>query len=232
MLTGDQNMIEVNATVHYQLARPDEFLFRQLDGETTMRTAVESVLQSIAAATPLDDILTVGRRALEARAKDEIQKRVDRYGAGVQVLDVRLLDVHPSLEVVDAFREVSGAFEEKNRLVNEAEGYRNEQVALARGNAQARMAFARGYSAGKKNRSAGDAGRFRSAEEAFRSSPGTTETRLYLETMEQVLPGRKKIIVDTSRGRRHLVLLEDGVEIGPAAAPIIAAPRRAPVEER
>jgi regulator of protease activity HflC (stomatin/prohibitin superfamily) len=116
--------------------------------------------------------------------------------------------------------------------VNEAEGYRNEQVALARGNAQARLAVARGYSAGKKNRSAGDAGRFLSAEAAFRAAPGTTETRLYLETMEQVLPGRKKIIVDTSRGRRHLVLVEDGVEIGPAAAPLVAAPRQGPGEER
>jgi regulator of protease activity HflC (stomatin/prohibitin superfamily) len=148
------------------------------------------------------------------------------------VLDVRLLDVHPSLEVVDAFREVSGAYEEKNRLVNEAEGYRNEQVALARGNAQARLAAAQGYSAGKKNRSAGDADRFRSAEEAFRSAPGPTETRLYLETMEQVLPGRKKVIIDASRGRRHLLLVEDGVEIGPGMAPLVAPPRQTPFEER
>jgi regulator of protease activity HflC (stomatin/prohibitin superfamily) len=144
------------------------------------------------------------------------------------VLDVRLLDVHPSLEVVDAFRDVSGAYEEKNRLVNEAEGYRNEQVALARGNAQAKLAAAQGYSVGKKNRSAGDADRFRSAEAAFRAAPGPTETRLYLETMEQVLPGRKKVIFDSSRGRRHLLLIEDGVEIGPA----MAAPRPVPFEER
>ncbi|MDP2999438.1 MAG: FtsH protease activity modulator HflK [Bryobacterales bacterium] len=232
MLSGDQNMIEVNATIHYRLVRPDDFLFRQLDGESTIRTAVESVLQSIAANTPLDEILTVGRRAIEARAQGEIQKRMDRYATGVEVLDVRLLDVHPSLEVVDAFREVSGAYEEKNRLVNEAEGYRNEQVALARGNAQARLAAAQGYSAGKKNRSAGDADRFRSAEEAFRAAPGPTETRLYLETMEQVLPGRKKMIIDASRGRRHLMLVEDGVEIGPASAPLVAPPRQTPFEER
>ncbi|MBI4875580.1 MAG: FtsH protease activity modulator HflK [Acidobacteria bacterium] len=232
MLSGDQNMIEVNATVHYRLTRPDEFLFRQLDGETTVRAAVESVLQSIASTTPLDDIFTVGRRAIEARAKREIQQRLERYAAGVEVLDVRLLDVHPSLEVVDAFREVSAAYEEKSRLVNEAEGYRNEQVALARGNAQARLATAAGYSAGKKNRAAGDADRFRQDEAAFRAAPGPTEIRLYLETMELVLPGRNKIIVDGGRGRRHLVLLDDGVEIGPAIAPAVAAPRAAPLEER
>jgi membrane protease subunit HflK len=94
-LTGDQNMIEVNATVHYRLARPDEFLFRQLDGETTMRTAVESVLQSVITTTPLDDILTTRRRDIEQRTWGLLQDRLNKYGAGWRSL-VRLLDVHPS----------------------------------------------------------------------------------------------------------------------------------------
>jgi Cu+-exporting ATPase len=230
MVTGDQNMIEVNATIHYRLARPDEWLFRQTDGETTVRVAAESALHAAATTAQLDDVLTSGRRALEARVRAELQRRLDRYGAGVEVLQVKLLDVHPSLEVVDAFRDVSGAYEEKNRLINEAEGYRNEQVALARGNAGARVESARGYSTGKKNRADGDAARFRQAEEAFRTAPGPTETRLYLEAMEQVLPGRKKLIVDAQKGRRHLLLLDDGVELSPAAAPAIA-PQRVPLGE-
>ena len=94
------------------------------------------------------------------------------YGAGVQVLEVKLEDVHPALEVVDAFREVSDAFEEKNRLINEAEGYRNEQVALAQGNAKAALENARAYSLGRKTRAEGDASRFLSAEAAFRTAPG------------------------------------------------------------
>ena len=232
MLTGDQNMIEVNATVHYQLIRPDDYLFRQLDGEATVRTAAESVLQSIVTATPLDEVLTVGRQAVEKKAQEDLERRLDRYNAGIRVLRVKLLDVHPSLEVVDAFRDVSGAFEEKNRLINEAEAYRNEQVALARGNGQARLQNALGYSAGKKNRSAGDASRFTLAESAFRAAPGPTELRLYLETMEQILPGRRKMIIDSSKGRRHLLLLEDGVEIAPAAAPLLAPQRPFREEER
>ena len=125
--------------------------------------------------------------------------------------------------MVDAFREVSGAFEEKNRLVNEAEGYRNEQVALSRGNARASLAEARGYTAARVSRSEGDASRFNQREDAFRSAPGPTETRLYLETIEQVLPGKKKLIVDSTRSRRQMFLLEDSVEIaGPALNPVFS----------
>jgi HflK protein len=222
MLTGDQNMIELNATVHYNLARPDDYLFRQMDGEITIRAAAESVLQSITTAAPLDDILTTGRRTIEARAQTELQRRLDHYGAGIAVLRVKLQDVHPSLEVVDAFRDVSGAYEEKNRLMNEAEGYRNEQVALARGNGMARVKSAQAYTLGRKNRAAGDATRFVAVEQAYRGAPGPTETRLYLETMEEVLPGRRKLIIDSSKGRRHLLMVEDGVEIGPLTAPLIA----------
>ncbi len=222
MLAGDQNMMEVNAVVHYRLARPDEFLLRQLDGEGTVRSAAEGALAAVATTTALDDILTTGRKLVESRVKSELQSRLDRYAAGVEVLHVELLDVHPSVEVVDAFRAVSGAYEEKNRLINEAEGYRNEQIALSRGNGKALIAGAEGYSLDKKNRSSGDASRFVLREEGYRTNPGLTETRLYLETMEQVLPGKKKLIIDSSRGRRHLLLLEDGVEIAPPGAALLA----------
>jgi Cu+-exporting ATPase len=232
MLTGDQNMIEVNVTVHYQIARPDDFLFRQIDGETTVRTVAESVLRSIVTATPLDDMLTVGRVEIQKRVREELQKRLDRYQTGVRVLRVKLLDVHPSLEVVDAFRDVSGAFEEKNRMINEAEGYRNEQVALARGNSEARLEDAQGYSIGRENRAAGDAARFRLAEEASRGAPRITETRLYLETMEQVLPAQRKLIIDRSAGRRHLLMLDDGVELSPTMAPIVSPQAGGPIRER
>jgi HflK protein len=219
MLTGDQNMIELNATVHYEVEHPDAFLFRQIDGEATIREAAESVIYGINSTSPLDDVLTVGRQSIEQRALVELQRRMDRYETGIRVLRVKLEDVHPSLEVVDAFRDVSAAFEEKNRLINEAEGYRNEEVALARGNAKAQVQNANAYTLGRTNRAAGDASRFTQEEQAFKTAPGPTETRLYLETMEQVLPGKRKLIVDSGKGRRHLLLLEDGVEIAsPGAA--------------
>jgi len=231
MLTGDLNMIEVNAVIQYRLRKPDDFLLRLMDGDATVRTAAESILQSVTTTTPLDNVLTFDRLALESRLRAELQTRLDRYESGVEVLGARLLDVHPSVEVVDAFRAVSAAFEEKNRLINESEGYRNEQVALSRGNAQARVVGAAGYSLGRKNRSEGDASRFQQSEEAFRAAPALTETRLYLESMEQILPGKRKMIVDAGKARRSLLLIEDGVELSPATIPAIAPERVRPPED-
>ena len=190
----------------------------------SVRAAAESALESIITTTPLDSVLTTGREAIEQRLRADLQSRLDRLGAGARVLTFRLEDVHPSVEVVDAFREVSAAFEEKNRLINEAEGYRNEQIALARGNGQARMEQARAYAVGRTNRAQGDAARFDQREAAYRTAPGPTETRLYLETIEQVLAGKKKLIVDRAKLPRHLFLLEDGVEIGGPGAPVVKSP--------
>lgn len=213
MLSGDQNMIELNCAVHYSPEHPDDFLFHQQDGDGTVRVAAESVMESIVTEKPIDSLLTADRQAIEFRARDQIQARLNRYGAGVRVLQVRLEDVHPSLEVVDAYRDVSGAFEEKNRVINEAEGYRNEALALARGNAQAMLRNAAAYSIGRTQRAEGDASRFGLTEVAFRSAQAATEHRLYLETIESVLPGKRKLIVDKHEGRRHLMLLEDGVQL-------------------
>jgi Cu+-exporting ATPase len=221
MFTGDQNMIELNAAIHYQVEHPDSFLFRQMDPETVVRAAGESAIHGVVGSAALDEVLTTGRQAIEARALAELQGRLNRYETGVRVLRVKLLDVHPSIEVVDAFRDVSAAFEEKNRAVNEAEGYRNERVAVARGNAKAQVQNANSYTLGRINRSEGDASRFTQQEQAYRTAPGPTGTRLYLETMEQVLAGKKKVILDASKGRRHLLLLEDGVEIAPPGAGIL-----------
>ena len=213
MLTGDQNMIELTATVHYIADRPDDFLFRQLDADATVRAAAESVIQGVTTSSSLDDVLTLRRREIELRAQNELQDRLARYRAGVRVLQVKLEDVHPSLGVVDAFRQVSAAFEEKNRLINEAEGYRNEHLALAHGNAASMLENANAYSIGRKTRAEGDATRFRAEEGAFRGAPTATELRLYLEAMEEVLPGKKKLILDKSKNKRHLLLLQDGVEL-------------------
>ncbi|HXM10164.1 MAG TPA: FtsH protease activity modulator HflK [Terriglobales bacterium] len=220
MLTGDQNMIEMTATVHYIPERPDDFLFRQLDADATVRAAAESVIQGVTTSTSIDDVLTTRRREIEIRAQAELEKRLSDYGAGVHVLEVKLEDVHPSLEVVDAFRQVSDAFEEKNRLINEAQGYQNEQLALARGNAAAMLENANAYSTGRKARSEGDASRFLSTEQAFRGAPQATESRLYLETMEAVLPGKKKLILDKTQNKRHLYLLQDGVELPNGLRPL------------
>lgn len=215
-LTGDQNMLEVTAAVHYRLRKPEDFLLRHVDAAAVVRSAAESVLQNAATGTETDLLLTTGRKTVEVESRAKLQEILDRYSTGVEVVQVRLLDVHPSLEVVGAFRDVAGAIEEKSRLINEAEGYRNHVVAVARGNAEAMLTAARGYSAGRKNRAAGDASRFEQTQAGFRTASGPNETRVYLQTLEEVLPNRRKVIIDSHSGRRHLILLEDGVQVPPS----------------
>ena len=215
MLTGDQNMIEVNAVVHYQMSRPDDFLFRQLDGETTVRTAAESALQTTVSTAPLDDVLTTGRQEIESRVMAACRAKLDRYGAGVRVVRVKLLDVHPSLEVVDAFREVSGAFEEKNRLINEAEGYRNEQVALARGNAEARLKTAEGYKASRMLRADGDGSRFDLAESAFNTAPAIHQVAALSGNHGTGAARQEETDPGFVERAAPFLLLEDGVEVAP-----------------
>ncbi len=224
LLSGDQNMIELTAVVHYRLTQPDSYLFEHLDPDQTIRVASESALSTAVNSLPLDDMLTVERRGLERRVADELAERMQRYKTGVEILHVRVQDIHPSVEVVDAFREVAGALEEKSRLINEAEGYRNEQTALARGQAAAEIQSARGYSAGRVNRAGGDAERFRLAERGYTTAPAANATRLYLETMDEVLPGRRKLILDTRGGRRTLFSIEDSVMLAPAGARMAQPP--------
>ncbi len=218
MLTGDQNMIEMTAAVHFDIAQPDNYLFQQIDAEEVIRAASEAALRTVVNSTPLEDLLTAGRREAERRVAEELSKRLEAYQTGARVLHVRFQDIHPSVEVVDAFREVAGAAEEKNRVINEAEGYANEQVALARGEGAAAILSAKGYLVSRAERATGDASRFRQLERSYRNAPEATSTRLYLEAMEDILPGRKKLVIDSNGGRRTLWDVQEGALIAPPGA--------------
>ncbi|MEW6212802.1 MAG: FtsH protease activity modulator HflK, partial [Acidobacteriota bacterium] len=218
MLTGDENLIEVSAVVQYSIDSAENFLFSSTDPNSVIRAAAESALRLLIGRASLDEVLTTGRNEIERHAKAMMQDRLDSYQSGLRIVAVELQDVHPSVEVVDAFRAVSSAFEEKNTLVNQAEAYRNEQLKLARGQALARLTEAALYTTTRANRATGDAERFKQTVEAFKLSPDVTRTRLYLETIEQVLAGRKKLIVDSSKfGRRQMLFVDpQGGLIDPA----------------
>ncbi|MFN0123059.1 MAG: FtsH protease activity modulator HflK [Blastocatellia bacterium] len=218
MLTGDENLIEVNAVIQYAVGSPDDYLFTATDPINVTRVAAESALRQVIGQNTLDTVLTSGRGGIERQAREMAQAQLDSYRAGVRVIAVQLQDVHPSTEVVDAFRNVSSAWEEKSKLINQAEAWRNEQLELARGQALARLAEAAGYTTDRANRAEGDAARFKQALEAYKRAATVTETRLYLETMEQILPGKKKMILDSSKfGRRQMLLVDpQGAPIDPA----------------
>ena len=218
MLTGDQNMIEMSAVVHYDLDKPDDYLFQQLDPDATIRAATEASFRSVVNSMSLDTLITTGRRDAETAIAKELQARLTRYAVGARVRHVAIQDLHPSVEVVDAFRAVASALEEKSRMINEAEGYANEEVALARGQAEASIHEAAGYKVSRSDRADGDAARFIQLENEYRRNPGPTATRLYLETMDEVLPKREKLIIDSRGGKRNLWTVEDSVLLAPPGA--------------
>ena len=222
-LTGDQNMIELNASVHYDVPHADAFLFRQLDGDATVRAAAESVIHGIASTTPLDACADHGPgghrgpgpggiaaahgplRDRRARNPGEVGGRASFQRCGGCV--PRCL----------------GGFRGEESRDQRSPGISQRADRAGAGDGAGAGGGARAYALGRINRSDGDASRFASQEQAYRTAPGVTETRLYLEAMEQVLPGKRKLIVDSGKGRRHLLLLEDGVEIAPPGAAITGA---------
>ncbi|NCO93453.1 MAG: hypothetical protein GW880_19250 [Armatimonadetes bacterium] len=139
---------------------------------------------------------------------------LDRYRCGVRVHRFHLQDVHPPIEVVDAYRDVASAYEEKTTLVNQAEAYRNEQLPLARGKANQERIGAQGYAVDRTNRAAGDAARFRQFSEAYETNPQVGRIRLHLEAVDETLADKRKVILDKhGGGRRQLYLLDnDGLQ--------------------
>ncbi|MFQ6098217.1 MAG: FtsH protease activity modulator HflK, partial [Armatimonadota bacterium] len=193
------------------------YLFAAADTDKIVRAASEAAVRSAVGVTPLDDIFTTDRRDLEQRIERLAQAALDAYGVGVEVLTARLQDVHPPLEVVDAFRDVSSAIEEKARMINEAEAYANDILPRARGTAAGDIRAAQAYSVSTPTRARGAAERFARLTSAYRRGPEVTATRLYLETIEAALADLDKVILDSAGGRRQMLLLgQRGLQVVPS----------------
>ena len=211
MLTGDENLVEVYGVIHYQIADPAAFVFRARDPDQLVRLSAESALRWTVAQRHLDSVLTSERYAIEEAWSEALATTLEGYGVGVEILSAHLIEVHPPLEVVEAFREVASALEERARIVNEAEGYQLEQIPLARGEAQVRALSAQGYRTRRVARSQGESQRFVDRAQSYRVYPEVTRSRLYLEALEEILPGRRKLISSgAGAGRRRFLFVEEG----------------------
>jgi Cu+-exporting ATPase len=204
VLTGDENMSELYAVLHYTIADPAKYLFGVRDGAALVRMVAEGTLRDLAAGYPLDAMLTTARQDLETRWTDAVRKRLAQIGAGVEILGIHLADVHPPVEVVDAFRDVASAEEERVMRVNEADAYSKESIPIARGNAKAQLEEAAGYRTSLIERSRGDASRFL-ARVSQAGTAALTMFRLQTEALEAVLPGKRVFITDRTGGRRTLI---------------------------
>lgn len=196
MLTGDENIVSVDMVVQYKIKDAGEFLFRVADPERAVAHAAEAAIRQVVGSQEIDQTLTTGKAMIEAETKLLLQKVLDSYEAGVHIAEVKLQDVTPPEQVDAAFKDVQSAKEEKEKKVNIALGYRNEIIPQARGEAAQAIQEAEAFKQKRVKEAEGDADRFTKMLNAYRQSKDVTRTRMYLETMEKILPGMDKYIVD------------------------------------
>ena len=202
MLTGDENIADVKFVVIWQIdpLKPEDFAFNVRRQESTIKAVAESAMREIVGRTQIQRILTAERKVIEPAVQDLMQKVLDEYKAGVKIIQVQLQSVDPPEQVIAAFRDVTAAQQDQDRMRNEAEAYANRVVPEARGLAARILQEAQGYREQTVAEAKGQASRFSQVYEEYRKAPDVTRERLYLETMERVFAGMNKVIVDQSGG--------------------------------
>jgi membrane protease subunit HflK len=208
-LTGDQNIIHMRVAVQYSVAVPADFLFRGMDPAKTIGAAVEAELARRVARRGVDEVLTTERLAVQEEVLEAAQARLNEYGAGVKLSTINIENIAPPPEAADAFRDVASARADTARIVDEAHGYANDLIPRARGEAMQLKESAAAYRESKINEAGGDAARFTAAAAEYAKAAEVTGTRLYLETMEQVLPKIRKLIMDAD-GNLDLSIIGKG----------------------
>ena len=207
MLTGDENIVDAEMIVQYKIKDPVAYTFNFIEPELTVRQASEASLRTVVGRHNIDEALTSGKFMIQEESKELIQNILDKYDTGILVVAVQLQDVSPPEQVIAAFKDVASAKEDKNRMVNQAEGYRNDIIPKARGEAQAQIREAEGYKEARIARAEGDVSKFNSVLKEYRKSKEVTETRMFLETAEEILSNREKIIVPDGKEGSNLINL-------------------------
>ena len=208
-LTGDQNIIHLRVAVQYSVGVPAEYLFRAVDVSSAVGAIVESELSRRVAAHNVDAVLTTEKVAIQEEVRGAAQRLINEYSLGVLLANVNIESASPPPEAADAFRDVASARADSSRIVNESQGYANDVIPKARGAAQQMLESAQGYRQTKINEAQGDADRFIQVAQEYARASEVNGRRLYLETMEQVLPRIKKLIVD-ARSNLDLTILRRG----------------------
>lgn len=217
MLTGDEQIIDAQIIVQYQVRDPEKFLFNVRDLESpqgALMDGAEVALRQVVGQRPIDDVLITEKLQIEIDIRELLQRIIDNYESGIKVIEVKLQTVRPPKEVAAAFSDVVSAKEDKDRFIKEAEGYREDILPKARGKAEAIIRAAEAYKAERVKRAQGDANRFLTILKEYENAKDVTRKRLYLETMERILPGIRKFVIDPEAGGNLLQFLplEKGAE--------------------
>ncbi|WP_442899695.1 FtsH protease activity modulator HflK [Falsiroseomonas bella] len=222
MLTGDENIIDIDFAVFWRIRDAAEFLFNTRNPEATVKSAAESVMREVIGRTPIQPALTEARAQIEQEVRRGTQAIMDQYGAGIEIAQVQLQKVDPPAQVVDAFRDVQRANADRERLRNEAESYRNDIIPRARGEAERLVQEAEGVRESQIARARGEAQRFVSVLTAYQAAQDVTLRRMYIETMEEILRRNPTVVVDTGlQGVVPFLNLNDPARGAAAAAPQI-----------
>jgi membrane protease subunit HflK len=200
MLTGDENIVDITFQVVWNVRDPAEFLFNLSNPQSTIQAVAESAMREVVSRSELSPILSRDRGIISQEVQQLIQTTLDTYGSGVNVIRVNFDRADPPAEVIDAFREVQAARQERSTLQNQADAYANQTLAAARGNAAQTLQEAEGYRAQVVNAAQGEASRFGAVLEEYVKAPDVTRKRLYLETMEGVIGDVQMFVVDTPSG--------------------------------
>ena len=210
MLTGDLNVGVVEWIVQYRVTDPYQYLFKVRNVKDTFRDLNEAVMREIVGDRTVTEVLTVGRQEVEIAAVERLQELCNQYETGISIDQVVLQDVNPPDQVKASWDEVNQAQQQMDRLINEARAEYNQVIPRAKGEAEQAILQARGYALARVNQSQGDAKRFKSLYQAYRSSPQVTRQRMYLETMQKVLPklGGKLFLDEDAKGVLPLLPME------------------------
>ena len=196
MITGDENIVDIDFVVFWRISDAGEYLFNLADPDETIKVAAEAVMREIIGQTAIQTALTEGRQNVQFAVREKLQELLDDYRAGVRVREVQLLAVDPPSDVIDAFNDVQRARQDRDRLKNQAEAFRNDIVPRARGQAAQLIAEAEAYLEEVMNRAKGDASRFDQVFSAYEANKDVTRERIYIETIEEVFGNIEKIIID------------------------------------
>ena len=220
MLTGDLNVAVVEWIVQYRVSDPSQYLFKVRNLEETFRAMNEAVMREVVGDRTVTEVLTVGRQEIEALVEERLQALANQYEMGITIDQVVLQDVNPPDPVKPSWDEVNQAQQQRDRMINEARGEYNRVIPRAAGEAQQTVLQAEGYALDRINRAQGEAVRFSAIYDEYRQAPDVTRRRLYLETMQRVLPavGRKLFVDEGTTGVLPLLSI-DGTTPRPAPAP-------------
>ncbi len=220
MVTGDLNAALVEWVVQYRISDPEKYLFEVRDPDEILRDASEAIMREVVGDRTVDEVITIGRQEIESQSLIKLQELVDEYSMGLQIDQVQLKNVDPPEPVQSSFNEVNNAQQERENLINIANGQYNREVPKASGEAERKISEAEGYATERVNEAEGDAAKFTARFLEYKKAPGITQKRLYLETMNVVIPqlGRK-IIID-SDAKQILPLLQLGSD-AQTTAPIL-----------